>query len=256
MKAVFIGSGNVATHLSIALQKKGVTISQIYSRTSTNASLLAQKLNASYTNDPSELDQDADIYFYALTDNALAHFLKETTLPDAMHVHTAGSVSLTIFRELTINYGVFYPLQTFSKNKEVDFSEIPICIEASNTRMQEKLLEIAKLLSDKTFIITSDQRKVLHLAAVFACNFSNYMYDIASELLSDVGVGFDILKPLINETAEKVNKMNPYDAQTGPAVRYDKITMKKHEVMLKRYPKIRSLYKDISKAIYKRHKKS
>ncbi|HLP04640.1 MAG TPA: DUF2520 domain-containing protein [Paludibacter sp.] len=256
MKAVFIGSGNVATHLSLALQKKGVATTQVFSRTLANASLLAQKLNASYTNDPAQLDRNADIYFYALKDSALAHFLKEVHLPDAMHVHTAGSVSLSIFKELTAHYGVFYPLQTFSKNKEIDFSQIPICIEASNARMQEKLLEIANLLSNKTMIISSDQRKVLHIAAVFACNFSNYMYDIASELLNDVGVGFDILKPLIEETAEKITKLSPYDAQTGPALRYDKTTIQKHVNMLKCYPEIRSIYKDLSKAIYKRHSKS
>lgn len=256
MKAVFIGSGNLATHLATALQAQGITISQIYSRTSVNASVLAAKLNTTYTNDPTDLYQEADIYFYALKDSALTKFLKEAHLPDAMHVHTAGSVSLSIFKDLTLNYGVFYPLQTFTKNKEVDFSNIPICIEASNLRMQEKLLEISNLLTSRTVVITSDQRKVLHLAAVFACNFSNYMYDIASEVLSDVGLGFDILQPLIAETAEKVTRMNPYEAQTGPAVRYDKVTMNKHLVMLKNYPEIKDIYKDLSKGIYKRHSKN
>ena len=255
MKAVFIGSGNLATHLATALQEKGITISQIYSRTSTNASMLADKLKTSYTSDPTELILDADIYFYALKDSALTQFLKETNLPNAMHVHTAGSVSLSIFKELTLNYGVFYPLQTFSKNKKVDFAEIPICIEASNSEMQKKLLDIAHLLTQKTFIINSDQRKILHLAAVFACNFSNYMYDVASEILNDVGIGFEIMQPLISETAEKIKTMNPYEAQTGPAVRYDKAIIEKHMIMLKRYPKIRNIYKDLSKNIYVRHKK-
>lgn len=255
MKAVFIGSGNLATQLTTALKEKGVIISQIYSRTSSNAAILAEKLGASYTNDPSEIDEDADIYFYALKDSSLAHFLKEASLPNAMHVHTSGSVSLSIFKDTTLHYGVFYPLQTFSKNKSVDFSEIPICIEASNSEMQEKLLEIARLLTEKTFVINSDQRKVLHLAAVFACNFTNYMYDIASEILNDVGIGFEIMQPLIAETAEKIKTMNPFEAQTGPAVRFDNMIIGKHLTMLKRYPKYKGLYKDISKLIYVRHKK-
>jgi predicted short-subunit dehydrogenase-like oxidoreductase (DUF2520 family) len=255
MKAVFIGSGNLATHLATALHEKGVIISQIYSRTSSNAAMLAEKLGASYTNDPGDIDEDADIYFYALKDSSLTHFLKEATLPNAMHVHTSGSVSLSIFKDSTLHYGVFYPLQTFSKDKPVDFSEIPICLEASDSEMQEKLLNIAHLLTEKIFIINSDQRKVLHLAAVFACNFSNYMYDIASEILHDVGIGFEMIQPLINETAEKVKTMNPYEAQTGPAVRFDKILIEKHLIMLKRYPQYKGLYKDISKQIYNRHKK-
>lgn len=255
MKAVFVGSGNLGTHLASALHEKGVIISQIYSRTSSNAAILAEKLGASYTNDPGEIDEDADIYFYALKDSSLIHFLKEASLPNAMHVHTSGSVSLSIFKDSTLHYGVFYPLQTFSKNKPVDFSEIPICIEASNAEMQEKLLNIAHLLTEKTYIINSDQRKVLHLAAVFACNFSNYMYDVASEIMNDVGIGFEILQPLIAETAEKVKTMNPYEAQTGPAVRFDKIIIDKHLTMLKRYPQYKGLYKDISKYIYQRHKK-
>ncbi len=255
MKAVFIGSGNLATQLATALKEKGVVISQIYSRTSSNAAILANKLGASYTNDPSEIDEDADMYFYALKDSALSHFLKEANLPNAMHVHTSGSVSLSIFKEKILHYGVFYPLQTFSKNKTVDFSEIPICIEASNSEMQEKLLEIAHLLTEKTYIINSDQRKVLHLAAVFACNFTNYMYDVASEILNDVGIGFEIMQPLITETADKIKTMNPFEAQTGPAVRFDKMIINKHLTMLKLYPKYKGLYKDISKSIYVRHKK-
>jgi predicted short-subunit dehydrogenase-like oxidoreductase (DUF2520 family) len=255
MKAVFIGSGNLATHLATALQEKGIIISQIYSRTAANASILADKLKTNYTSDPTELIMDADIYFYALKDSALIQFLKETNLPNAMHVHTAGSVSLTIFKELTLNYGVFYPLQTFSKNKKVDFAEIPICIEASNSDMQTKLLDIAHLLTQKTYIVNSDQRKILHLAAVFSCNFTNYMYDISSEILNDVGIGFDIMKPLILETAEKIQTMNPYEAQTGPAVRFDKAVIDKHLIMLKRYPKLKNMYKDLSKNIYDRHKK-
>ena len=140
MKAVFIGSGNVATHLALALQAKGIIISQVYSRTTNNAEVLANKLKTAYTIDIYEIDKTADIYFYALTDNAFKHFIRNFDVPNALHVHTAGSVSLREFDGFANKYGVFYPLQTFSKNRPVDFSEIPICIEGCNSSVQEQLI--------------------------------------------------------------------------------------------------------------------
>ncbi|MDD4990659.1 MAG: DUF2520 domain-containing protein [Paludibacter sp.] len=255
MKAVFIGSGNVATHLALALQAKGFTISQVYSRTTNNAEVLANKLKTAYTIDIYEIDRTADIYFYALTDNAFKYFIRNFDVPNALHVHTAGSVSLREFDGFANKYGVFYPLQTFSKNRPVDFSEIPICVEGCNSGVQEQLLEIAKQISNKTFIITSEQRKKLHLAAVFACNFTNYMYDVASMILEDSGVSFEIIKPLILETAEKVQTLIPYEAQTGPAVRYDEKTIRKHLYMLSGKYTFRRMYRILTKNIHKRHKR-
>jgi predicted short-subunit dehydrogenase-like oxidoreductase (DUF2520 family) len=255
MKAVFIGSGNVATHLAQALQAKGFTISQVYSRTTNNAEVLANKLKTAYTIDIYEIDRTADIYFYALTDNAFKHFIRNFDVPNALHVHTAGSVSLREFDGFANKYGVFYPLQTFSKNRPVDFSEIPICVEGCNSGVQDQLLEIAKQISSKTFIITSEQRKKLHLAAVFACNFTNYMYDVASMILEDSGISFEIIKPLIMETAEKVQTIIPYEAQTGPAVRYDEKTIRKHLYMLSGKYTFRRMYRIITKNIHKRHKR-
>jgi predicted short-subunit dehydrogenase-like oxidoreductase (DUF2520 family) len=254
MKAVFIGSGSVATHLSQALKESGVTISQVYSRTPANAEILAKKLDCAYTSDIFDIATDGDIYFYALNDNSFKHFIRNFDLPDAIHVHTAGSVSMSEFDGFATKYGVFYPLQTFSKGKPVDFKDIPVCIEASNSEIQNKLLEIAKSISNKTYIITSEQRKKLHLAAVFACNFSNYMYDIASQIMEESGLLFEIIKPLIDETADKVKNMNPYDAQTGPAVRYDEKTIKKHLYMLNKHYEFRKIYRLMSKGIHKRHK--
>lgn len=255
MKAVFIGSGSVATHLALALQEKGVTISQIYSRTSINAQILAERLGTTFTSDISDIYPDADIYIYAIKDSFLMRLLSEMDIPDALHVHTAGSVSMMAFERYTSKYGVFYPLQTFSKKKPVDFSQIPICIEGSSTEVQQKLLDLAHLITTKTYVVDSDQRKKLHLAAVFACNFTNYMYDIASQLVANSGIGFEILQPLILETADKIKTLSPYDAQTGPAVRFDEITIKKHLKLLKKEKEFRGIYKDLSKSIYKRHKK-
>jgi len=255
MKAVFIGAGNVATHIALALQNKGVTVSQIFSRTTSNAKLLAEKLGISYTSDLAELDRSADVYIYAIKDSALRQLIPKIALPKALHVHTAGSISLHVFDDYADRYGVIYPLQTFSKNKKVDFSQIPICIEANNQDVEKELLEIVHLLTKKTYILNSEQRKQLHLSAVFACNFTNHMYTIAADLVESAGLPFEILQPLITETVEKIKTMSPREAQTGPAVRYDEETIYKHLSMLKEKTDLFQIYKDLSNNIYQKHKK-
>lgn len=257
MKVIFIGSGNLATQLGLALQSKGIIISQVYSRTKANAKVLAELLNADYTNNISEIDQHADIYIYALKDSFLNNFFNRFKFPqEAIHIHTAGSIQMNDFNGFAYKYGVFYPLQTFSKNKSVDFSEIPICIEASTDDVKQELMKLAYLLTPKVYFVNSEQRKQLHLAAVFACNFSNYMYDIASEIVGKAGIGFDILQPLIAETVNKIQTLNPYEAQTGPAVRYDKKTIKTHLFMLNRMPEYKTIYNELSTSIHNRHKSS
>ena len=255
MKVIFIGSGNLATQLGLALQSKGIIISQVYSRTKANAKILAELLNADYTNEISEIYQHADVYIYALKDSFLSNFLNKFEFPqEAIHIHTAGSIQMEHFDGFTYKYGVFYPLQTFSKNKPVDFGDIPICIEASDDNVKQELMKLGYLLTTKVYYVNSEQRKQIHLAAVFACNFSNYMYDIASEIVGKAGIGFDILQPLIAETANKIKTLTPYEAQTGPSVRYDKKTIKAHLSMLKNAPRFRSIYEDISMNIHNRHK--
>lgn len=255
MKAVIIGSGNVATHLALAFQKKGIIISQVYSRTSANAELLAQKLNTSFTTHTSGIDRNADIYIYALKDSSFLHLLKRFNLPKAIHVHTSGSISMKDFYGYTERYGVFYPLQTFSINKEIDFSNVPICIEANSEKLENELIELAKLLTTKTYILSSEQRRKVHLAAVFACNFSNYMYDIAHDIVLGAGIEFDILKPLIMETADKINTLSPKEAQTGPAIRYDENIINKHLIMLDNRKHWKAIYKKLTKNIHNRHAK-
>lgn len=255
MKVIFIGSGNVATHLAQKFNSLGMNVSQIYSRTINNAEVLARLVDATYTNDIRDIETDADYYFYALNDNSLKRFLSKFDLPDAIHLHTAGSISIRIFEKYTTKYGVFYPLQTFSKKKEVDFSKIPICVEASSSEIQLKLVHLAKQLTNNVYVTNSDQRKKIHLAAVFACNFTNYMYDISSMLLEEAGVGFEIIQPLIKETADKVMTILPFEAQTGPAVRYDENTIDKHLAILKNKSEFKKTYKLLSKSINKRHLK-
>ena len=255
MKAVIIGSGNVATHLALAFQKKGIIISQVYSRTSVNAELLAQKLNTSFTTHTSGIDRNADIYIYALKDSSFLHLLKRFDLPKAIHVHTSGSIPMKDFYGYTERYGVFYPLQTFSINKEIDFSNVPICIEANSEKLENELVQLAKLLTTKTYILSSEQRRKVHLAAVFACNFTNYMYDIAHDIVLGAGIEFDILKPLIMETADKVNTLSPREAQTGPAIRYDENIINKHLIMLDNKKHWKAIYKKLTKNIHNRHAK-
>ena len=256
MKVVIIGSGNVATHLALALQSQGITICQIYSRTISNAEILALKIDAPFTSEISEIYRNADIYIYALNDSSFLKILKKFKLPEtALHVHTSGSIPMGDFFGYADKYGVLYPLQTFSKNKTVDFEQVPICIEGITPEVEEEILVIAKLLTSKIYFINSEKRKKLHLAAVFACNFSNYMYDVAYDIVMSAGIDFDILKPLILETAYKVQTMTPKEAQTGPAIRFDEKIINKHLALLNRKKNLKEIYRLLSKSINKKHGK-
>lgn len=256
MNVVIIGSGSVATHLANALYLNGITISQIYSRTNNNAKDLALKFEADFTNSISKIKTNADVYIYALNDNSLERFLSKFELPSAIHIHTAGSIPMSIFEEFTEKFGVFYPLQTFSKNKEVDFKTIPVCIEASSASVENELILLAKLISNKVYLVNSNQRKKLHLAAVFACNFTNYMYDIAHEIVVDAGFNMEIIQPLIQETSNKISFITPYEAQTGPAKRADHETINRHIYLLNKKTSFKKIYKLLSANIYNRHKKN
>jgi len=255
MEVVIIGSGSVATHLGLALKEKGIVIKQVFSRNPTNAEVLAKKLETSFITDISDIYMDAEIYFYALKDNALKSILRKMDMPAGIHVHTGGTIPMSEFEGFVTRFGVFYPLQTFSVDKPVDFSKIPICIEASNLEIQKKLVELSLLLTENYYLIDSEHRKKLHLAAVFACNFTNYMYDIASEILIDAGMSFDIIKPLILETAQKVDYMSPYDAQTGPALRMDTRTIARHLRLMEGKNDFKKIYKALTKYIHNRHTK-
>ena len=253
MEVVLIGSGNVATQLGLALKDKNVTVKQVYSNNIIHAEKLGKKLNVSYISNISDIYRKADIYIYALKDSVLRSVLKKINIPDGIHVHTGGSISMNVFKGFASKFGVFYPLQTFSINKPVDFSNIPICIEAVSMEVQKKLVELAGLISQKTYIINSEKRKSLHLSAVFASNFTNYLYDAAYKILQDSGIDFEIIQPLILETAEKIKTMTPFDAQTGPAMRMDKKTISAHLSMLNKKRDLKKLYKLLTDDINKRH---
>lgn len=252
MKIVFLGAGNVATHLAWAFKEKGHEIVQIYSRTELSAQELALQLDTDFCTSPALL-KEVDMYIYALSDNALQSVIQQVKITSGIHVHTAGSVNMNIFGNKFQNYGVLYPLQTFSKAKEVDFGEVPIFVEGNNDSSSDKLFSLANNLTNKAFKANSNQRIQLHIAAVFACNFSNYFYTLASDILENQALPFDILKPLILETAIKIQTLQPLDAQTGPARRHDTTTMERHLEMIAD-PQIKKIYSELSNLISERYK--
>lgn len=250
MEIVLLGAGNVATHLSRALQLKDFTIVQIYSKTPESAKLLSDKLGVGFTNNIENVYRNADIYIFALKDSVLKSTIDELKLPGAIHIHTAGSVSLNVFEGKANQYGVIYPLQTFSKSKEINFEEVPLFVEGSDSETTNLLFTIANQLSEHCYFANSEQRKKLHLSAIFACNFTNLMYSLAEELVNDSNFTFDILKPLIAETADKIKYLSPIKAQTGPAIRFDKIIIEEHIKMLNQRTDLQNIYRDLSNMIH------
>lgn len=251
MKTVILGAGNVATHLAETFQANGHEIVQIYNRTPQSAMALAQRLNTDYCHSLSQLKK-ADLYIYAISDNALESVIHEMPVISGIHVHTAGSVDINVFGNKFGQFGVFYPLQTFSKDKKVNFEEIPVFVEGNNENVAKMLFEIAGTITPKAGLATSEQRLKLHVAAVFACNFSNYLYTVAADMLKSAGMSFDILHPLILETAEKIQTLSPAEAQTGPARRNDTTTMQKHLDTIAS-PQLQKIYSEISRLISERY---
>lgn len=248
-KISLLGAGNVATHLGQALKVAGYEIIQVWSRSKSSAEVLANTLGSEPITDLSSLSNAADIYILSVVDDAMPELICHFPYQDKVLCHTAGSVSMEVLEGSSLSCGVFYPLQTFSKSKQVDFKSIPLFIEANNDKTQKILLELAQAISDKVSVASSEQRKYLHIAAVFACNFSNYMYSIAEKMLIENNLSFDAIRPLIMETAEKAQSFSPKNVQTGPAVRNDQQTMHAHLDLLADSPQLAQLYQQISKHI-------
>ena len=232
-KVIIIGSGNVAQHLIQAFQNKIVLDSQIelvqvFAR---NKKSLTHLLDSnSITSDYTQL-QAADVYIIAVSDDAIAEVSSQLPFENQLVVHTSGTVPLTTLENKN-RRGVFYPLQTFSKDKAVNFKTIPICLEAENEKDLQTLNQIASTISDAVYQINSEQRKALHVAAVFVNNFVNHLYQMGNEICDNNNVPFEILKPLIQETANKIVSLSPKEAQTGPAKRNDLTTIEAHQQFL------------------------
>ena len=249
-KISFIGSGNVATHLALAFQKVNIQIMQIVSRNEKSGKLLAKHTNALFTSNIKNLLK-TDLIIICVNDDSIVSVAKQ--LPDVPIVHTSGNTSIKIFND-KINAGVFYPLQTFSKETPIDFKPTPLCIEGNNSSFEKKIVRLAQKISNKVYSINSEKRKHLHVSAVIASNFSNFCYLIAKKQLDSENLKFELLKPLILETAKKIINTNPALTQTGPAKRGDKKVIKQHLKLLQddNYKKI---YKLLSKNILKEYGK-
>jgi len=253
-KVTIIGAGNLATQLALVLHESGIRILQVYSRTFKSATTLAKQVKAQSITDLQDLDRDTDLFIFAVSDKAIQTVLDQMPVGCIPMVHTAGSVPMNIFDNYADEYGVFYPLQTFSKDRKVNFENVPICIESNNHFLEEELIELANRISKNVHLISSVQRKQLHLAAVFTCNFTNYMYSVGEKLLEDKEMDFSLLQPLIQETAAKIQEMSPVKAQTGPAVRFDQEVMNAHEHLLKEQADFQKLYRFVSECIFKMHR--
>lgn len=251
----FIGAGNLATQLSKAFQKEGFTINQVYSRTENSAKKLADSLSTKYVTSVNEIDKNADIYFVAIKDSVVDEVLSQIDFNNRLIVHCSGSLPLSVLQHYSDNIGVLYPLQTFSKNREIDFKEIPIFIESNSIENEKLLSQIAIEIADSVSVMNSEKRKMLHISAVFACNFVNYFYTIAAEILQSKNIPFDVLKPLVLETAKKVQEMDPENAQTGPALRFDENIISSHLKELNEFSDYQQLYKSISKSIFEHYNK-
>jgi predicted short-subunit dehydrogenase-like oxidoreductase (DUF2520 family) len=251
MKVVIIGAGNVATHLAKALHAANVQIAQVWSYHYNNAKILADQVNATAIENLTALDRNADICLISVKDDAIAEIAQQLIDFKGVIAHTSGSVNMDVFAGFSVNYGVFYPLQTFSKDKELSFATIPLCVEANNATTLQFLKKLADQLSTRVVEIDSEKRKILHLAAVFACNFTNHFYALAEEVLAAHQLEFEILRPLITETAAKVQHALPLTVQTGPAIRNDEQTLKKHEELLLQQPQLLEIYKIVSDSIKK-----
>lgn len=250
MKVVFIGSGNLATHLSLAMKVAGIEVVQVYSQTESHASLLANKLSCSYTTEPELIVSNADIYIFSVKDSALLDLIHKIPPKKGLWLHTAGSVPMGVFEGFNDRYGVLYPLQTFSKNRDIDFSNVPVFIESNSAGDEAYLLSFAGKLTRQVIPLCSEKRKHLHLAAVWACNFANHMYLMASKILQEQSLSESFLLPLIDETAAKVHQLSAREAQTGPAIRYDENIIEKHIELLSD-PNMKELYRLISRNIHK-----
>lgn len=226
ISVLLVGKGNVASQLyNTFLSIDNIVLSQISSRELKNI-------------------PKADITIIAVSDDAIAEV--SSKIKNSLVVHTSGACSINDLKNTT-NKGVFYMLQTFSKDKKVDFNEVPFCLEAENKKDEDQLKELAKLIGKKIYTVNSEQRKALHVAAVFVNNFTNYLYKIGNDICKEHQVAFDILLPLIKETASKIKTLSPEKAQTGPAIRNDKTTIKNHLDLLNKEQQ--KIYKIITKSI-------
>ncbi|MCH9661315.1 MAG: DUF2520 domain-containing protein [Bacteroidetes bacterium] len=247
---VLLGYGNVGMNLCHAFSHHDTLTVTVYNRSAIKKN---SRINGvSYIDDIQELPR-ADVYIIAISDDSIGRFSEELPLDNQLVVHTSGAVDMEVLSNKN-RRGIFYPLQTFSELRTPPFKEIPICIEAENKADQTLLESLGHCISDNVYEISSLERQKIHIAAVFVNNFTNHMYQIAEDYLQQQQLEFNLLKPLIRETSEKIQHVSPTQMQTGPAVRNDEMTLQKHYDLLKDSP-YQKLYKTLTKSIIETHGK-
>ncbi|WP_341226161.1 Rossmann-like and DUF2520 domain-containing protein [uncultured Arcticibacterium sp.] len=257
MTVSIIGAGNLAWHLVNVFEELDVRVAEVYARKKKNAeSITGYLYDVNVKTDLDFSDSPSKLFVLAVSDDAIEIVAKQIILPnDSILVHTSGAKGMDVlnfakFQNLSLNVGVFYPLMTFSKGIKVDFKLIPLCIEAENESSLKILRKLALSISDKVDVIDSEQRVILHVAAVFSCNFTNHMWALGKEIADDAALDFEMLKPLINETFKKAMKaVHPANVQTGPAVRDDFSTIEKHRNIIKEDEELLRVYDSLTKSI-------
>jgi predicted short-subunit dehydrogenase-like oxidoreductase (DUF2520 family) len=251
-KISFIGSGNVASHLSKALSRSACSINSISSKNEAHSKELANLLGVK-TCSISDIDPTIDLLIISVNDDAIIDVISKIPKGIKSVIHTSGAISMDVFKDRFENFGVFYPLQSFKKDRELDFSTIPILIEGNNIPFEKELIEFAKRITRRVELMDSESRKTLHLAAVFANNFVNLLATEAYEILERANIDGSLIRPLLEETILRLKDNHPKLMQTGPAMRKDFDVLKKHEELLKTNPNLQSLYLQLSRQIMKRY---
>jgi predicted short-subunit dehydrogenase-like oxidoreductase (DUF2520 family) len=253
-KISFAGAGRVGGAICCELFKAGYPIDLIVSESEKSSNLLADKCNASWS---AELvfPDSTDIIIIAVPDHKIKSVLSRLKCsPETLLAHTAGSFGLDVFPEERRKTGIFYPLQTFTKGRNINFREVPLLIEASDRESSETLEELAKSICDKVWFTDAEHRKMLHLAAVFVSNFTNHLLTLGREISLKAGYQFDILEPLISETISKALTIGPENSQTGPAVRNDRNTLERQFELLSFSPELQCIYEELTNSIINYYK--
>jgi predicted short-subunit dehydrogenase-like oxidoreductase (DUF2520 family) len=248
MKIVLIGSGNVATVLGRLCKQQGHEVLQVMSRHTDHAKTLAEELGCAYDNYDGKTDTSADIYIVSITDGILFDLNKSFSLGDKLIVHTAGSVTKDVLKDISSRYGILYPFQSLRKEME-RIPEIPLLVDGNSEETITALENFARSLSPITGRTTDEERIKLHVAGVVVNNFTNHLYMLAEDFCEKENIGFNLLFPLIKETAERITLYSPKQMQTGPALRNDVFTLDKHLKILAAHPKLKYLYLKITDSI-------
>lgn len=254
-KLVILGAGRLAQHLALAFTGKGYLISGIWNRSPERGTALAKLVHCQFIKDLSELPDDADLYLCVVSDSAIAEVAAGIPVHDRLIVHTSGSVSIDVLKPFSNETGVFYPIQTFSSDAEVDFTRVPLCIESSSEKGMNTLQTLGQSISGHVVPVNSDNRRLLHLGAVLVSNFTNFLYTLADDLIIENQLPSGILDELILQTARNGTLGHPRKFQTGPAMRNDKNVIEHHLQILRNNPDLREIYQLLTEKIVKYHHK-